>query len=150
MYIRLISLLIAMSLHSALPRQLTRLFPDTASHQGKAWLGASKEWRRAFLNGYINGLLDGHRRGCSDYEKGTPYVLPTPMREKIPVEKCMDWGLNFSRTPEDYERLMTDYYKTYPEDSNLPILKLLDELSDNEHKSLSEIHRWYHSPDEPE
>ncbi len=59
----------------------------------------------------------------------------------------MDLGLNFSRTPENYARLMTDYYKTYPEDSNLPILKLLDELSDSEHKSLSEIHRWYHSPD---
>lgn len=149
MWIQVITLLFAITLQAAPPTQRTRVFSDdNIPQQGKAWLSWDKNQRLMFLSGYVNGWLKGHRVGCLDYERGTPYRSSTAAAEKLPMGKCMDLSPKFSRSMEDYEELMTRYYKDYPNDLNLPIAKLLFELSDNQNMSLDQVHRWFHSPDD--
>ncbi|MGB6265899.1 MAG: hypothetical protein WBF56_09165 [Candidatus Acidiferrales bacterium] len=148
MIFRMFALASLLLLSFGLRQQKTRAFADDeVSHQGKRWLSWSTQERDLFLEGYLTGLADGHDRGCLDYEVGTPYRSGTKMNEKSPVEKCLRLGLKFHQPVDYYEGLMTKYYTTYPEDENLPIRKLLTELSATKNQSLAEIHGWYHSPE---
>lgn len=151
MWIQIIAFLCAITLPTTPVAYQTRVFSDDNSpQQGKIWLSWDKPQKLGFLSGYVNGRLKGHRTGCLDYEIGTPYRSSTAVGEKLPEEKCMDLSPKFSRTTEEYEQLVTRYYKNYPDDRNLPIAKLLFELSDNQNMSLDHIHQWFHSPDENE
>ena len=148
MIFRMFALASLLLLSFGLRQQKTRAFADDeVSHQGKRWLSWSTQERYLFLEGYLSGLAEGHEGGCFDYEVGTPHRSDAKMQEKSPVEKCLDLGLKFDQPGDYYERLMTKYYTTYPEDENLPMRKLLAELSATKNQSLAEIHGWYHSPE---
>lgn len=43
----------------------------------------------------------------------------------------------------DYAGMITRFYSSYPDDVKVPILKLLDAMSDSKHLTIQQMHRYY-------
>lgn len=114
-------------------------FPETRSmSEAKLWLYWSTPERLAFLRGFIVANRTALLRACEfalDHLKSA-----NPKREQSLESRalCYQQKEGFDKSVEDYEPLMTKYYKQYPEDDDVPLRFLLLELA--AHKSPNDIH----------
>jgi hypothetical protein len=106
-------------------------------NEAKLWLYWSKAERIAFLRGFVVAYRDGAVRGCLHAFEHMPH---TPAEDKTTsgYAACFQEGTQFDRDVSDYEISITSFYKTYPQDDDVPIRFLLKELAS--HKTPAEIH----------
>ena len=104
--------------------------------EGESWLRWSPERCDAYVSGYIQGYYGGFIDGC---EQGTKHVSgpAEPGVENFPVNKCIDQKWDFTKGI-DLSRDITTFYKRYPENRNLLIKEILEELGKG--RSLEDIH----------
>lgn len=113
-------------------------FPETRSmSEAKLWLYWSKAERLAFVRGFVIAYRDGAVYGCLDaFEHSTPASGADKKTSDHAV--CYQEGNQFDRDVGDYETSTTSFYKTYPQDDDVPIRFVLAELAS--HKTPAEIH----------
>jgi hypothetical protein len=63
-------------------------------------------------------------------------------RKTQSCERGAYFGQSIQNSLDYYEKSMTELYSKYPDDRDLPFSLLLDKLSDSDHMSIEEIHRW--------
>lgn len=123
---------------------------DRTGGQGKLWLSWSPERRQGFSGGYLWAYDVGFRQACLAYFTASPPKSMTLDLKDSPLQKCAVRELQYSKGPDRYAALITDYYEKYPDDVDLPITWLFQAFSEQENKSPEEIHRaWsnhHHHP----
>jgi hypothetical protein len=114
-------------------------FPETRSmSQAKLWLHWSTPERIAFLRGFVVAYRPALLRGCEfalDHLKG---ANPKGEQTLADASLCFKQEEAFDKPVEDYEQLMTNFYKQYPDDDDVPLKFLLLELA--AHRSPNDIH----------
>jgi hypothetical protein len=114
----------------------------TGSAQGKVWLNWDRETRLGFVRGYLVGVRVGNRTGCSSYERLAGTRAATSLAE-IPLSKCLANGPTFSKPPEEYANIITQFYRMYPKDVGLNLETLLWLLSDEQAKTPQQADAWF-------
>jgi len=103
--------------------------------EGDSWLKWSHERRDAYIVGYIQGYYGGYTHGC---EEGTKHVPAEQSGvDNFPVNQCIDQKFDYTKGI-DLSKDITTFYQRYPENRNLLIEELLEEIGKG--KSLEDIH----------
>jgi hypothetical protein len=113
--------------------------PDTSS-EGEQWLRWSDETRLAYVTGYVLGFGKGFHRGCQIGEETYSDKL-----SGLPGERCLAKIPNESKSPEEYAEIITNYYRLYPADRYVSLLRLLDGLQRMPDLTIQKMHEYYPS-----
>jgi hypothetical protein len=114
-------------------------FPETRSmSQAKLWLYWSTPERLAFLRGFVVAYRPALLRGCEFALDHVKIAYPKGEQTLADTALCFQQKEEFDKPVEDYEQLMTKFYKQYPDDDDVPLKFLLLELA--AHKSPNDIH----------
>jgi hypothetical protein len=116
-------------------------FPETRSmSEAKLWLYWSSSERLSFVRGFVVAYRDGMLRGCRFAFEAFEHASGTSSAGKQILDSatCYQQKLQFDRDMEYYEHSVTAFYKAYPEDDDVPIRLLLEELA--AHKNPADIH----------
>ena len=114
---------------------------DRRGGQGKEWLNWSRERRRGYAYGYLTGYHVAFGAACVAYaDASPPATLPADL-EDVPEQKCIERRPNYNHGTDYYEEAITNYYKKYPSDLDLPTAWLFLGFSESEHKSPEDMHR---------
>jgi len=105
--------------------------------EAKLWLYWSKAERLAFLRGFVVAYRDADLHGCLHAFERMPHA-PARYKNTSGDAICFQVRFQFDRDVRDYEISMTSFYRTYPQDDDVPIRFLLIELAS--HKTSAEIH----------
>jgi uncharacterized membrane protein YdfJ with MMPL/SSD domain len=62
---------------------------------------------------------------------------------ELSVDKCRQRNPRYSKNLTDYVDEITQYYRTYPDDWNVPLSDLLEAFSDSRHLTLELTHLYY-------
>ena len=108
---------------------------------GDNWLKWTDETRIEYVSGYLWGLGRGFRDGCEAGEK----TYSTGKLRALPGEKCIPKQPMYSRNLEDYVGGITAYYHAYPTESCVPILHVLEGLSDARKLTVQQMHQYFPS-----
>jgi len=114
----------------------------TGTAEGKAWLNWDKSTRLGFVRGYLVGVRAGNRTGCFSYERLVETHTAASLNE-TPVSRCLANAPTFSKSPQEYAKMMTQFYRTYPRDAGLNLETLLWLLSDKQAKTPKEADAWF-------
>lgn len=117
-------------------------FPNARTSQdGEIWMKWDKSQRVGFIDGYIQGRRQGYQKGCgtagelfSQRAVDTTYDL---------LGHCLGSEKGFTAPIERYEEEITEFYKKYPTDLEVPMTYVLRFLSDEYGKDPEQIHEWY-------
>jgi len=124
------AIVVLVGVHSSL------VLAATPCCEGTLWLKASKDSRAAYVGGFIEGLTRGFGQGClsgtRDIEASKAGVEADPLRN------CLAKSYTFSREAEEYVKLVTDFYRKYPHDRDMPASDVLLKLSQG--LGLEQIH----------
>jgi hypothetical protein len=105
-------------------------FPETRSiSQAKLWLHWGTPERLAFLRGFVVAYRPALLRGCEFALNHLKSGNPKGEQTLADASLCFQQEEQFDKPVEDYEQLMTKFYKQYPEDDDVPIKFLLLELA---------------------
>jgi hypothetical protein len=127
--IKSVTLLLLLSLASSLT------WAQRECCEGDSWLKWSPERRDAYVVGYILGYYGGYTHGC---EEGTKHATASqPGVENFPVNQCIDQRFDYTKGI-DLSKDITKFYQRYPENRNLLIKEILEELGKG--KSIEDIH----------
>ena len=109
---------------------------------GEDWLTWNEDSRVNYVSAYLSGHARGFRDGCE-----TGQQIYTVSRSKgLPGEECIRKEPQYSRKLEDYAAKITEFYNSYPQDNRVPVLKLLDGMSDRRNLSIRQMHGYYGTP----
>jgi hypothetical protein len=121
------ALALATALVALFGQQHSVMLAATACCEGTIWLKASKDSRTSYVGGFIEGLTRGFGQGClsgtRDIEASKPGLDADPLRN------CLTKSYTFSRDTEEYVKLITDFYRRYPDDRGMPTSDVLLKLS---------------------
>jgi hypothetical protein len=106
------------------------------SSEAKSWLRWSQKRREAYVVGYVEGYYRGYSLGCQEGTRDWPGPLQ-PGFDNFPVNKCLDQKLDLTKGI-DLTKDVTTFYRRYPENRDLLIKEILEELGKG--RSLEEIH----------
>lgn len=101
----------------------------------------SDETRLAYVSAYLWGYGRGFRDGCEAGER----IYSAGRSRGLPGEKCIPEHPAYSKNLENYAGVITEFYRTYPDDKGVPIFKLLDGMSDQKSLTLKQMHEYYGS-----
>ena len=108
---------------------------------GDDWLRWDAERQRIYVLTYFHGYLDGTFEACLQVDRlFSPPGGVTDPKDTI-VSRCMDTSRNFSKTPDEYIRFVTEYYQRFPEERALPARCILQELYDGRNVSVEDLHK---------
>jgi len=107
--------------------------------QGDQWLNWSLEQRNNFVYGYFVGYNHGYMMGCSHGTEDWPKPAK-PGFENIPINKCLEQALDFSKGTEHYAKSITEFYKQYPQDRDIYFDEVLEQLGKG--LTLEQIHDY--------
>jgi len=137
LFLSLLGIFIASRSVSATPTPQVRRCCD-----GDVWLSMTKPEKQAFVSGFIYGVQRGHKDGCTDYDDITRPEFNVKSPEEIPIARCMQRELRFSKPFEFYENRITSFYGKYPKDRDIPYSVLFASISDGQGKTDETIHEW--------
>jgi hypothetical protein len=140
---------VSCSLSRQKPEYHSTRFPETRSmNEAKLWLHWSRAEQLAFVRGFVIAYKDGALRGCRmAFDALDHYTTSADNKSQPPdASICFSESARFDRTVEYYEDSVTSFYKTYPDDDDVPIRFLIEELS--AHETPLQIHNAL-SPREP-
>jgi hypothetical protein len=112
---------------------------QTQNGEGDGWMKWNSDTRLGFVWGYTMGLNHGFGQGCGAYYKAAQPEKPHSLRDD-PLGKCISKGLGFSKPPAFYEKKVTDFYTSFPEDRDVPFEQVLKWSSDSENISVQQMH----------
>jgi hypothetical protein len=104
--------------------------------EGKSWLKWGNKHREAYVVAFVEGYYDGYANGCSEGTRSAS-IGSTQSGQQLPYQACIDRKRDLTRGI-GLARIVTQFYRQYPENRNLFIREVLDEIGKG--KSLSEIH----------
>jgi hypothetical protein len=122
------------------PRLIRCAFiPETRSmSQAKLWLYWSTPERLTFLRGFVVAYRPALLRGCEFALDQLKSSSPKAEQTLADTSVCFKQEEAFDKPVEYYEQLMTNFYKQYPDDDDVPLKFLLLELA--AHRSPNDIH----------
>ena len=106
-------------------------------HQGDTWLEWSHGDRESFVFGYVSGYSTGRWDGCGDGSKDSARQINSG-DETDPIHQCRHRGPNFSKPTAYFISAITDLYKRYPEDRELEIGEVLEQLGNG--LTIEDVH----------
>lgn len=110
-------------------------FPESRSYSpGTMWLEWSASERTGFIRGFIVGHEDGYRQACTVAESGKQ-----PASATTGFDPCLEKRHLFRQDVSHYKHYITDFYKQYPEDRDVPVRILLMQA---DQKTPKEVHQW--------
>ncbi|MGO9275169.1 MAG: hypothetical protein ACLQOO_33860 [Terriglobia bacterium] len=109
---------------------------------GELWLTWLTPVRVWFVEAALTGYTVGYDEGCSD-AIAAMRGLPATGRQAS-EDVCPNRG-KFRNNAMHYAEQMTEFYKRYPEDRDLPLAYLTRMLLGRKPKTLDEIHQWVNS-----
>jgi len=122
----------------------SRMARGGSGPQGPAqlWLSWSSEARTTYVWGYLHGLEQGKREGCSFYEDKMKAYMHEPVTpEKLPRAVCLD---ALPRYPAPYFQVYVDavtaYFTKYPNDREAGAPQILQELASPPGLTIDQIH----------
>ena len=118
-----------------------RGFGANAIVEGDDWLKWSDETRVAYVRAYLTGHALGFRDGCEAGQR--VYAAGKP--KGLPGEKCLPEAPAYSKYLESYATMITEFYRTYPDDKRVTIGRLLDGMSDQRNLTQKQMHEYYGS-----
>ena len=108
--------------------------------EAASWLRWSPSHRDSYVVGYLEGYYRGFSLGCEAAVSDQAVPLESGAGN-LPLDKCMNKKLNFTEWLE-LPKEITALYERYPENRNLYIKEILEELGKG--RTINEIH--YHPP----
>lgn len=105
--------------------------------EGESWLKWTQEHRDAYVAGYVEGYYGGYLHGCQEGTRHASAPIQAGL-DNFPLNKCLDRKWDFSKGI-DLSRAVTAFYKRYPENRNLLIKEVLEELGKG--RSIEDIHQ---------
>ena len=115
-------------------------FAADAFEAGDDWLKWSNDAKLAYLSAYLHGQGRGFRDGCVVGEK-----LYSAKASGVPGEQCIAKVPRYSKSLDAYAAAITEYYRLYTSDENVPIFKILEGLSDASALTLKQMHEYFPS-----
>jgi hypothetical protein len=112
---------------------------DTSIY-GEQWLSWSNDTRSSYVLGYLWGFGRGFAQGCRVGEE-----IYSGKPKGLPGEKCVARAPKDSKSLEQYAEIITNYYRSYPADRNVPIPKLLDGLQREPNLTIEQMHEYFSS-----
>jgi hypothetical protein len=109
--------------------------------EGDEWLKWNDETRLAYVSAYIWGLERGFRDGCEAGQR--VYAAGKP--KGLPAAKCLPEAPAYSKYSESYAAMITEFYRTHPDDKRVPIRLLLEGMSDQRNLTQEQMHEYYGS-----
>jgi hypothetical protein len=113
--------------------------------EGDDWLRWNQPRRDAYVSGYILGYYRGYELGCEHgLENGARSA--TPSSENSPGGICSDKGFDFSKGSDYFSKEVTAFYRQYPENRDLLIDELLDQLGKGDSTKAIHDHPPFPAP----
>lgn len=106
---------------------------------GEDWL----KWNEQSRVNYVSAYLWGHARGFRDGCQTGQQIYSVSESKGLPGEKCIGKQPQYSKKLEDYAAAITKFYNSYPQDKRVPVVKLLDGMSDRRNLSFQQMHDYY-------
>jgi len=106
-------------------------------HQGDTWLGWKRDARVSYVFGYMVGYSTGRWDGCAEDAKDSTRKINLA-DENDPTNRCQHEGPDFSKGSDYFVNAITDLYKRYPEDRELDIGEVLEQMGRG--LSVEEVH----------
>ena len=106
---------------------------------GEQWLKWSDETRFVYVLAYLGGRAHGFVDGCKVGQK----MYLTRKMTGLPGESCIRSAPEYSKHLEEYSEIISNYYRSYPEDRNVPVFVVLDGLTDARHLTIQQMHDYY-------
>jgi hypothetical protein len=126
-------------------------FPETRYSDAVLWFNWTPANRLFFVSGFLVGFKDGHESGCSRAHK----ILSEGNSANNPLSSelwsdCIKHKYRYSKGTQFYVDQITEFYRTYPQDCDVPLRILLFELADERSHTLEQIHNsGWQSEDPP-
>ena len=136
--LRLAKLLLVVSLLMLLSG---RILAASSIVEGDDWLRWNEETRSAYVSAYTWGFERGFRDGCEAGQR--VYAVGKP--KGLPGEKCLPKAPTYSKYLESYAAMITEFYRTHPDDKRIPIRSLLEGMSDQRNLTQEQMHEYYGS-----
>jgi hypothetical protein len=105
---------------------------------GTEWLKMSDDARVAYVYGYVWGVQRGFYDACVIAEK-----MWVAHPKGLPGQDCVAKMPGLSKTPEQCAEVITDYYRSYPEDSTVPVRRLLEGFLSPREWTVRQLHEEY-------
>jgi hypothetical protein len=122
---------------------------DRTPAQGKRWLSWSPDERQRFILGYLWAYHSGFSAACRDYFEISQQKSIGGKTDDL-LQECKLQELQYSKDITYYERSITDYYKEFTDDTDLPLAWIIQAFSDSEQKTPADIHAaWSHGHAHP-
>jgi hypothetical protein len=114
-------------------------FPGSrTTMQGEVWLAWDTPIKAWFVEAALSGYKVGYDEGCKDAtQKSDPEIV----KQQKTDELCSN-GRRFRNKTLSYSQQMSEFYRKYPGDRDIPLAYLLQMLIGPKPKTLDEIHRW--------
>ncbi len=87
--------------------------------------------------GYVVGYSTGRWDGCAEVDKYSTRQA-NPADENDPTRQCRHEGPDFSKNTDYFVKAITDFYNRYPEDREIDIGEVLEQLGRG--LTLEEVH----------
>jgi hypothetical protein len=96
--------------------------------EGDAWLKWSHDAREEYVYGFSAGYATGYENACRLMDAVWRDSKEVEL-ENDPLQKCFDKEDPLSRNVDYYSDAVTDFYKRYPDDRDLMIWEVLEQLA---------------------
>jgi hypothetical protein len=111
----------------------------SSSTEGGRWLQWGEETRFEYVQGYVTAYQRGFYEACA--VAASSHSRP----DDRSIDECRRKVPRYSRDLSDYLKLITQYYRTYPDDLNVALSELLEAFSDSQHLTIEQTHEYYAS-----
>ena len=91
----------------------------------------------AYLDGYASGRMDACSGANDLFELDKPVQDP----KDIVSARCLRHAKAYSKSPDYYVKVITDFYAKYPKYRNIPNVYLMFLLTDGRYKTAEEIYQ---------
>jgi hypothetical protein len=108
---------------------------------GEEWLSWKPEERRLFVGAYLDGYQRGKTDACIAAGELFDQHKPVHDLEDLPDRRCFRHAKAYSRKPDDYVAVMTNFYTNHPQYRNIPRIYLIFLLTDDRYKTADEIYQ---------
>lgn len=114
--------------------------PPAQRGTGHEWVSWVPEQRLAFVEGFLTGYIAGTRDACN----ATNYIWEVGKVHRIgddPSARCLARLEPFSKDPDSYAKVLTDFYTPHPEYRGIPVVYLMRFLTDREFKEADRLYQ---------
>ncbi len=116
-------------------------FASPPRDRGDEWLSWSPEVRTVFADAYLSGYLRGKSDACNAADSLFELDKPVHDIKDTVSNRCFQHAKSYSKAPDYYVKVITDFYQKYPRYRNIPYVYLIFLLTDDWYKTADEIYQ---------